>query len=82
MIAQIKMEDRQDGEGCVELLVAPVKGEVHSLKVNLEAGGVLLLLGDELLLFVFETGLLLLELLLGHACLVFTSLVVLLLGDV
>jgi hypothetical protein len=34
------------------------------------------------LLFVLETGLLLLELLLGHACLVFASLVVLLLSDV
>lgn len=54
--------------------------EVHRLKIDLKSRCVLLLLSNELLLFVFKSFFLFFELLLGHSRLVFSLFVVFLFG--
>jgi len=69
VIAQVQVKDRQNREGGIKFFVGSMQGEVHCFEIDLKSGSVLLLLSDQLLLFVFETSLLFLEFILSHPCL-------------
>ncbi len=80
VIAQVQVEDRQNGQRGIKFLVGSMQSKVHRFEIDLKSCSVLLLLSNQLLLFVFETSLLFLKLVLSHSCLMLSPLILFFFG--